>query len=166
MSRRVIVKESSLQSIADAIRAVTGTDKTYTPAEMVEGIKEAYFAAFKEVYGLLDGTIKEITITDETRIEGWAFANLHLSKLDVVAAVKSWYNFCFYNSTIDTVIVRRTDAVDHYLGTALQNDTCTVGKVYVPQALLEKYKAATGTTGNTWAGFADKFYALEGSEYE
>ncbi len=91
-------------------------------------------------------------------------SNNLLKKVDVRAIV--WGNnnqslgFAYNCNAFDTFIIRRTDAVNvwcgwsgGFSGTAIGNGT---GYIYVPSALVDSYKAATG-----WANWAEQIRAIE-----
>lgn len=59
--------------------------------------------------------------------------------------------------TVKTIILRR-NIITSLTGL---NNILNVEEIYVPQDLIETYKAATN-----WATYADKFKPLEGSKYE
>lgn len=73
-------------------------------------------------------------------------------------------------STLNTVILRRTgdiaslNATSAFSGTPYAQDG-TGGKIYVPEALIEKYKTATNWSVLYGYGKCE-FVAIEGSEYE
>ena len=72
-------------------------------------------------------------------------------------------------SVLETLILRCTSVVTFSAATVYSSGVFSAsspigkgtGKIYVPEDLVDSYKAATG-----WSRYADCFTALEGSEYE
>ena len=60
-------------------------------------------------------------------------------------------------NSIKTIILRDGETLSNMASTSFK----ALEEVYVPQALLETYKAATN-----WSVFSDRIFALEGSKYE
>lgn len=85
-----------------------------------------------------------------------------LKKVDVLSFVNVEGNqgLLFYNcAALEAFIIRRTDAVNVFVpnggfqGSSIANGT---GYIYVPSALVDSYKAASG-----WSRFADQIRAIE-----
>lgn len=87
-----------------------------------------------------------------------------ITKVDLAIATKVDNLSFYYCNNLETLILRKTDAIctlsntNAFTGTKIANGT---GYIYVPSALVDTYKAATN-----WSSFASQIKAIEGSEYE
>ena len=181
--KRVLIKESTLTALADAVRAKTGTEADLLPSEMsvaVDGIEPA--GAYKEALnGMIDGSITEIESQAEsigeyafykctalttanfpvvTSIGNFAFGYCSsLTTVDFPAAT-SIGDYTFYNCTsLKALILRKSDAICTLLSSSAFTTTpIASGRcyVYVPRALVDSYKTATN-----WSTYASQFRALE-----
>lgn len=141
---------------------------------------------------LIDGSITEITTNAEsvrtyafygcknitnvnlpsaTSVEGSAFENCtELTSIDLSSATSigsSAFGGC---KKMNVVILRSGTVctlsnVSAFYNTPLRGRDGLTGTLYVPQALIEKYKTATNWSSIYAEGFCD-FLPIEGSEYE
>lgn len=100
-----------------------------------------------------------------TALTGDSFRQARINIMDLGPDCASLATRTFYQPTyggyIDTLILRKTDAVVTAANSDAIQKIGSSTKVYVPSALIDSYKAATN-----WSTKGDVFYPLEGSEYE
>lgn len=127
------------------------------------GLKKAYFPVWDQVTG---GTfagcdrLESVYFPLATWVYPSAFANCTaLTRVDLPAATYFNYDTFLNCSALTTLILRNTSQVadlstiDAFNGSGIMAGT---GYVYVPQALLDSYKAATN-----WSTIAAQFRAIE-----
>ena len=182
--KRVLIKESTLTALADAVRAKTGTEADLLPSEMsvaVDGIEPA--GAYKEALnGMIDGTITEIESQAES-IGEYAFykrPSLTTANFPVVTSIGSFaFGYCsslttvdfpaatsigdytFYNCTsLKALILRKSDAICTLLSSSAFTTSTPIasgtGYIYVPRSVIDSYKSTA-----PWSGVASQFRALE-----
>ena len=126
-------------------------------------VTEMWYAAFRDCFKLKEFVV----LTPQTRASGGNGESF--SRCEVLEKVDININkiddrFFWYCKALNAIILRKADAItinggtNTFTGSAIANGT---GYIYVPSALLETYKTATN-----WSVYADRFRAIEGSEYE
>lgn len=125
---------------------------------------------FPNLYEIYVGGLRNVGVTkiekpnSTLKIHGTAFeGNSQLTKVDIWAAEWGYSNqlLLFWSCPLfDTFIIRRTDKVNPWCGWAGAFNSTRIaagnGYIYVPSALVEAYKAATG-----WADWAEQIRAIE-----
>lgn len=148
----VIINDTILASIADAIREANGNDNTYTPAEMIPAISNKPLSK-----SCIEKTITEYSSTVTTVRESafykcTALTTVDLSKCTYIGEV------AFYSCTSLTTVVLRSETMatlskDAFTNTPIASGT---GYIYVPAALIDTYKA-----DSKWSTYANQFRAIE-----
>lgn len=174
----VLIEESTLQNIANSIRAKNGSTDTYKPSEMSGAISNIQTGDGGDaIRQLLSKTITEfsddtlttignygfhscnklesIYIPSVTSIGLYAFMNCSaLTSIDLSSGFKKINTNTFANcSALNTIILRSTTVVS--LANQGAVGVTGIGKgtgyLYVPDDLVESYKVATN-----WSVFADQ----------
>ena len=119
----------------------------------------------------MNSRVEEVYLPNATMVSSGAFnpaSNLRIADLGSVSTIQSM----LFNSasTLNTVFLRRTGDIANLSSTDAFDYTPyaksgTGGKIYVPEALIEKYKTATNWSVLYGYGKCE-FVAIEGSEYE
>lgn len=116
-------------------------------------------------------SLKNVVLPKVSAVTNYLFANCAaLESIDFGAATsiaKYAFNYC---SSLKTLILRNTNQVCSLVNMSMFFDTPfeaggTGGTVYVPEALIESYKAASYWSSLYNYGTCN-FVAIEGSEYE
>lgn len=134
---------------------------------IVEGmeIAEEDGGGRETVDALIDRTITEVTTGVEI-IGMYAFYYCDaLTKADLKNA-KEIRNYAFYATMLDTLILRRTDAVCAVKGDmAIEGSNLSVynGYIYVPAALVSSYQADEFWSGYDWMIRALEDYTVDGT---
>lgn len=175
----VLIEESTMSNIANAIRSKTGKEDLILPRNMASEIKSIESGGSGETFdGLIDDTISEkVTITANTTRK---YALAYLTKITEIEAVSltniaehTFYscsaskivltnpdigNLAFAISNITTLVLKGSQ-VANLLGTRVFTTTPIekkTGYIYVPRELVEQYKVATN-----WVTYATQFRAIE-----
>lgn len=121
-----------------------------------------YMRAIEEIYW----SSIAVTITPTAVLNNSSYNTLKV--LDAGKTTKFSVSAASF-TVLETVILRSDTAVTFSSSSAYSKGVFSAsspigkgsGKIYVPSALLDSYKAATG-----WSQYADIFTAIEGSDYE
>lgn len=174
----VLIEESTMSNIANAIRSKTGKEDLILPKDMPGEIEEIEVGRGETFAGLIDDTIsKKVIITANTTRK---YALAYLTKITEIEAVtlaniaeNTFYscsaskivltnpdigNLAFALSNITTLILKGSK-VANLLGTRAFATTPIekkTGYIYVPRELVEQYKVATN-----WVTYATQFRAIE-----
>lgn len=93
--------------------------------------------------------IEELTIPSTVQyLSSYAFGYCHsLKTLDIPSSISAIPTYCFtYTESLTKIILRKTSSIVTLASTNAFNDKSYILKIYVPDALLETYKAATNWT--------------------
>lgn len=111
-------------------------------------------------YAFYNCKMSYVNFPKVTGIAQNAFYDCDLVKADFGAANKINQAAFSYCSTLEALILRKSDAIctlavatSAFIGSAIANGT---GFIYVPAALIETYKTATN-----WVNYASQFRAIE-----
>lgn len=155
---KYLVEDSSLISVADAIRSKTGGTEQMTLEEMATAIAGIESGGSGDIDALIDGSITEIT-SNVDDIRSYSFydcTKLSYMDLPAVEAIGAYaLNGC---SELSRLILRVNSACCVLGGHAIEHTPIAsgTGYIYVPSALIEDYKVATN-----WTTYAGQFRALE-----
>lgn len=183
MAEQYLVNRADMVSVADAIRGKAGVEDELTfPAGFVgavEGI-QAGGGGGGDIDALIDGTITEIHDDNVTVVKQYTFYScikltsavfLRATKLDMYS-----FQYCtnLYRVELPSVtdistrafqychklatLILRGGNVASLAGRAIDETAIAsgTGYIYVPAALIDSYKAASG-----WSTYAAQFRALE-----
>ena len=107
------------------------------------------------------GAFVTIVVPKITFLGAHTFRGCLAEAIDIGPDLTTLSQYNFYSGTYNNIILRRTagvvDAPASHCITSIGSST----KVWVPNALIDSYKAATN-----WSAKGDIFYAIEGSIYE
>lgn len=103
--------------------------------------------------------IKKICLAKAERVGRYAFRGCTGLEIVDLHSAAYLHDRCFENATaLATLILRREDRVASYEYNALNNTAIHrgTGYIYVPAALVDRYKAASG-----WSNYANQIRAIE-----
>lgn len=175
----VLIEESTMSNIANAIRSKTGKEDLILPRNMATEIEGIEVGGSGETFdGLIDDTISEKVIITANTTRKYALA--YLTKITEIEAVtlaniaeNTFYscsaskialtnpdigNLAFALSNITTLILKGSKVANllgarAFVTTPIEKKT---GYIYVPRELVEQYKVATN-----WVTYATQFRAIE-----
>lgn len=156
-----IIEGSTLTNIADAIRGKTGGTDQLTPTQMATEIESLEVGGGNTDIedGLVNGSITEYSNPRVTSIRGYAFyscTSLTTINLPLVTTIAQ---YALSKCTALTALILRNEAKICTLQKASTLQSTPIasgtGYIYVPDALVDKYKAATN-----WSTYADQIKPL------
>lgn len=145
---KVLITESNLENIADAIRAKNGGVTTYTPAQMSDAIDELPDA--NEFYDLIlslffhSNQSRNVSITCDMRLIRDAYRAHNLSDVSVP------YRLCRNNQDITTVIIP-TSVRFSYADAAFAGCTSLTDITFIDDGGTALASISTGAFGNCTA---------------
>lgn len=178
----VLIEESTMSEIADAIRSKNGTTEGILPRDMASAIEGISSGGADDVAkGIIDKSITEISNSEITSVGDYVFyccfdltgidfpnatsigtsafyacRNLTIVDFPKVTNIKA--TALNYAEKLHTLILRSTTMVTLGSATALRSTAIHAGTgyIYVPRSLVDSYKTATN-----WTSYTNQFRALE-----
>lgn len=173
-----VIQGQTLSGIADAIRAQLGTEQQYTPESMAAAIES--IQGGMSIDAIIDGSVSGDLTIGVTSVKPYGISHIDnplrlylpnctdLSASNAIASNSNLTCICFdkvtkigilslgSNSTLSAVIIRSSSIpavqINSFNGTPIVSGT---GYIYVPDNLVDEYKAATN-----WAVYAAQIKGL------